>query len=534
MTCIPMNLKKHHLLLILFFLPLLPGYAQSNSFHMEYLNTVGTLQSRGVAEGPTGYFIGGMVQTSPGNNFDNYVMHTDVNGNPTWVYRYSDTVSWQITSALCITSDSGCAITGFVDTNNVTHWTVVRLDKNGNIRWAGKYKNPSGNAYPKKIKQTADGGFIATGEYVSATNSYYNILLKLDSAGNVQWSKRYLVHTAPVPSRNMDVLQTADGGYTMLGSSYQAGTLTDCRMIHVDSAGHFLWAKSYGGTYSDWPQGMMQLPNGNYVIAMNYYQNINFITYSGPMLLFTDSAGNELASKWHPSALDFRIAGINSAPNGNIMLSGMLYGPIGPFYACGASILYNANGQLQLVKLYGDNDMEEVFATTAVSGGGQLLAGDVITGNPNTMLLIKTDSLLAVPCNTTDSLVPPMANSHISYTTQPDDTLPLIHTNYVLNQLPFPQTVVNVCLTTGTENEKTAEQPVVFPNPSAGQFTIRLPDGNERWQVDVYDITGKCIRRIASEIPELQLNFEQEAAGMYLLRITRGTSCYSHKICIRR
>ncbi len=529
-----MLLKKHHLLLILFFLPLLPVYAQSTSFQVEYINTVGTLQSRGVAEGPTGYFIGGMVQTSPGNNFDNYVMHTDVNGNPTWVYRYSDTVSWHMTAALCTNSDSGCTITGFVDTNNVTHWTVVRLDKNGNIRWAARYKNPSGNAYPKKIKQTADGGFIATAEYVSTANSYYTVLLKLDAAGNVQWCKRYFVHTAPVASRNMDVLQAADGGYTMLGSSYQSGTQTDCRMIHVDSAGHFLWAKSYGGAYSDWPQGMMQLPNGNYVIAMNYYQYINFLIYSGPMLLFTDSAGNELASKWHPSALDFRIAGINPAPNGNIMLSGMLYGPIGPFYACGASILYNANGQLQLVKLYGDNDMEEVFATTAVSGGGQLLAGDVITGNPNTMLLIKTDSLLAVPCNTTDSLVAPMPNSHTFYTTQPDDTLPVIRTNYVLNQLPFPQTVVNVCLTTGTENEMAAVQPLVFPNPSAGQFTIRMPDGNTCWQVDIYDLTGKCIRSIPASAQEIQLNLEQEAGGLYLLRITGGEHRYYHKISISR
>lgn len=529
-----MILKKHHQLLFLFFLPWLPGFAQSTSFHMEYINTVGTLQSRGVAEGPTGYFIGGMVQTSSGNNFDNYVMHTDVNGNPIWVYRYSDTISWHTTADLCTNSDSGCSITGFVDTNNITWWTVTRLDKNGSILWAAKYRPTSGNAYPKKIIQTADGGFITTGEYVSSTNSAYTVLIKIDASGNLQWSKRFFIHTAPVASRNMDVLQTSDGGYTMFGSSYQPGTQTDCRMIHVDSAGHFLWAKSYGGSYSDWPQGMIQLPNGNYVIAMNYYQYVISAIYSGPMLLFTDSAGNELASKWHPSILDFRIAGINAASNGNIMLSGMSYGPLGPFYACGASILYNSSGQMQLVTFYGDNDMEEVFATTAVSGGGQLLAGDVITGNPNTMLLIKTDSLLAVPCNTTDSLVAPMANAHIYYTTQPDDTLLLNRTNYILNQLPFPQTVVNVCLTSGTENEKAQVQPAVFPNPSAGQFTIRMPDGNTHWQVDVYDLTGKCIRSVPASAQELQLNLEQVAGGLYLLRITGGSHHFYHKINISR
>lgn len=528
-----MILKKITLLLFVLLIKLQTGFTQIAPFQKEYINTVGTVQTRSICEGPAGYFMGGMVQTGPPSNYlENFIMHTDKNGNPNWAYRYTDSLTWHIVQSVCANSDSGCTFAGSNTVSALSYLTIVRLDKNGQIIWKYRYM-PGGYAYPKKIIQSADGGFVIVGEF-GYSSSYYAMLMKIDASGNLQWCKKKLIYTAPVPSRNMDVLQTPDGGFTFFCMSYQSTSGADSQLIHTDGSGNIIWTKSYGGNFADWPLAMVRKPDGKYIVAMRYFQYSGPLIYDGLLLIFTDSVGNILASKWHTSPMDVRIAGMHLTASGNIIATGMMYGPNGPFYTCGVSFLFNPNGQQIDMKLYGDNDFEEFFATAPITGSGQIIGGDVLTGNINTLLLMKTDSALGVACNTYDTLTVPLPCSPITYSVQADDTLQFVRTIFPVNAVYFGQTVVHVCGPTGIEEENTAVQPAVFPNPSAGQFTIRFPEGNERWQVDVYDISGKCIRRIASEIPELQLNLEQEAAGMYLLRITRGTYSYSHKISIRR
>ena len=103
---------------------------------------------------------------------------------------------------------------------------------------------------------TSDGGFALAG-----TQNSNVWLLKLDSAGNVQWNNTY----EETFDRGVNCLiQTQDGGYAMLGASIInpdfEGSPSTLEMLKVNSAGTFLWSKAYDVGISSW-DGHLIIPN---------------------------------------------------------------------------------------------------------------------------------------------------------------------------------------------------------------------------------------------------------------------------------
>src|SRR5690348_15353099 len=84
--------------------------------------------------------------------------------------------------------------------------------------WRTGEAGPDGSAL-QQIRQTADGGYIAAGSFTDANQDTGALLLKLDSAGNVQWQK----NLGPAGSTGAyfnAVQQTADSGYVAVGAYY--------------------------------------------------------------------------------------------------------------------------------------------------------------------------------------------------------------------------------------------------------------------------------------------------------------------------
>ena len=70
----------------------------------------------------------------------------------------------------------------------------------------------------------------------------------------------------------------------------------------------------------------------------------------------------------------------------------------------------------------------------------------------------------------------------------------------------------------------------VYPNPTTGMVNLNL--GKGKWQVQVYDITG---RKVMERQCEGQSNFDlsQQQKGLYLLKAQNGTEEYNTKIVVR-
>ena len=178
-----------------------------------------------------------------------------------------DDIGYDIVS----TSDSGYVIAGQTNSfgNGGYDGLLMKVNKKGNTVWS-KAAGGSGNDAFYGIKRTSYNGFIAVGQ----TKSYGNAagdawLVKLDSSGNVQWSKKY-------GDGNVDgevaweVIQLSDGGYAFCGTHKFTPGNAEGFMVRTDSQGNVLWSKQYGAPGSDQIWGLLE--DGNSIVTAGFYQ----------------------------------------------------------------------------------------------------------------------------------------------------------------------------------------------------------------------------------------------------------------------
>jgi hypothetical protein len=168
------------------------------------------------------------------------------------------------------------------------YW-IVKLDKYGNIKWD---KTIGGNNTDNlfSLQQTNDNGYILGGHSYSGKSGdktendrggeFFDYwVVKLDSAGNIQWDKT-------IGGNNNDYLycvrQTSDTGYILGGYSgsnksgdksenntYQDINFTyfDYWVVKLDSKGSIEWDKTVGKKFDDYLFSVQQTKNGDYVLG---------------------------------------------------------------------------------------------------------------------------------------------------------------------------------------------------------------------------------------------------------------------------
>ncbi|MFZ8835339.1 MAG: hypothetical protein ACO2O5_14280, partial [Candidatus Caldipriscus sp.] len=116
------------------------------------------------------------------------------------------------------------------------------------------------------VQQTSDGGYIVAGYTASfGAGSWDIFLIKTDANGNIQWAKTY---GGTDEDRAHSVQQTSDGGYIVAGVTFSFGTgYSDAFLVKTDANGNIVWAKTYGGTYSDYAYSVQQTSDGGYIVA---------------------------------------------------------------------------------------------------------------------------------------------------------------------------------------------------------------------------------------------------------------------------
>ncbi len=90
-----------------------------------------------------------------------------------------------------------------------------------------------------RIKLTDDHGYVLTGNTRSFGAGWQDVyLLKLNSAGEVEWSKTY---GATVGDFGLDVIQAKDGGYITVGQTFNFGAgNSEIYVVKTDSLGNEL------------------------------------------------------------------------------------------------------------------------------------------------------------------------------------------------------------------------------------------------------------------------------------------------------
>jgi hypothetical protein len=167
------------------------------------------------------------------------------------------------------TSDAGYIIGGTTDSYGAgsSDFLVLKLNSAGDLEWAKTY---GGTSYESlyEIQQTSDSGYIITGwtrSYGAGDLDF--LVLKLNSAGDLEWAKTYGGADADSPE---NIEQTSDGGYIVAGntSSFGAGS-SDVLIIKLSSAGDLEWAKTHGGSDLDYARSVQQTSDNGYIIGGN-------------------------------------------------------------------------------------------------------------------------------------------------------------------------------------------------------------------------------------------------------------------------
>jgi hypothetical protein len=121
--------------------------------------------------------------------------------------------------------------------------TVYKVDSAGNVQWSktiGSLSYTSEYLVASSIIQTNDGGYeIAGGWTIGVTYQYTPTLVKLDAQGNIQWVANY--STTPVLVSIPTRIRTSDGGFVYW---------TDGSIIKTDSSNNTQWVETFNYTDS--------------------------------------------------------------------------------------------------------------------------------------------------------------------------------------------------------------------------------------------------------------------------------------------
>ena len=110
-----------------------------------------------------------------------------------------------------------------------------------------------------------NGNFIIAG--VAAYNFYDMCLIKMNSAGDTLWTKKY--GGTGDDDGAYALSKSGDGGYILAG--WTNGPLSagdyDMYVVKVNNAGTFQWEKAFGTSSKEWANDVILTTDGNYLIA---------------------------------------------------------------------------------------------------------------------------------------------------------------------------------------------------------------------------------------------------------------------------
>ena len=364
-------------------------------------------------------------------------------------------------------SDYGCVITG-----SSTSAFTMKFDLNGEVVW-----NKSYDLYAKQLYSiiaTSDGGYIACGrDYEDINDNAF--LLKIDSLGNLQWSKTFY----STYWKNFDCITETNpnDGYFIGGFNinYQSDT-SKSFILKVDQNGDSLWQRQFERNISWRIRSIVKIPGG-YLIGNN--STIKDVGQNSIMRI--DEDANLKFLKTLDSDSTFKILTdlkiIN--PNKYVIASSKQF-------SSGLLLTVDSSGNIINEKIYLSPDFLTIRSALPIGNGDILFTGEVDYDpifTKNDVYALRTDSLLNAP--------PPNGVSNIN------NNIPKIFKLFQNYPNPFnPETIV--------------------------YFQINKIS---KLNISIYDITGKHVANLFNGVKEtgihrIDINFNifRLSSGIYFLK----------------
>lgn len=417
-----------------------------------------------------------------------------------------------------VCADGGFIICGGMDDNSgYTNMFLTKTDSAGNILWTktfGGWEHDNGLF----VKQTNDGGFIASGKTLisSGDNAY---IVKTDTNGNLLWSTT-VSHSIISGNYAYSIDQTTDSGYIISGYSTGLGAGNyNGLLIRMDSTGNVLWTKTYGLNQWDQFRSVYQTIDNGFLIAGTTDTSNDNTNSREILLLKTDSAGNVLWSKIFGNVNDnFSFKMIKESDSSYLM--------VGYIVAPGTDIHLlktDLNGNITWSKAYGTTNAEQGHDVIPLNDG-YLIGG---TSNSHGYL-IKTVINGISNCNET---APPVLTGTITYPvltvtyfTGTNDT----SYSVTVTSTPYTPLINTLCSSVSIE-ENTAD--VLFsisPNPTDDYVTVHFNlTSPQQTSVSLFNLCGQKLKTVLTEKQlageyEMKVDMRDLEAGIYFVKMSVG------------
>ena len=214
-----------------------------------------------VAKTSDGYFVAGYTTSSNGSH-DAMVSKIGPDGSLSWPANVVvGGTALDEAGAVVATPDGGCLVAGYTQSNDgdITgkgggDVLLFKLSPSGGVEWV---KTMGGSGYDRAFAliNTSDGGYALTGNTTSTDGDVTNSQVV---NGNAKlWLVKFNITTGtPVidwqktigdPTTNDEkgysIVQAANGGYTIAGTTYTSGSNPDIWVINTDNSGNVNWTK---------------------------------------------------------------------------------------------------------------------------------------------------------------------------------------------------------------------------------------------------------------------------------------------------
>ena len=495
------------------------AFCQS-TFQETYASGSGFIWSCAPAYDGEFVFVGSTTASGAGNA-DVCLMKMDNNGSLLWAKTYGDT-GVDYGNSVVQTLDSGFIIAGYTQRFGIAHnhVYVIKTDVDGNLVWSKTY-DANDDCSAKCISLTNDGGYIITGSSMvwgSMREEVY--LLKIDSAGNVLWSKSI---GDSYEDFGTYVQQTQDGGYIVAGCYMGTAVF----LVRTDSLGDTLWTKTYGGPLQC-PYSIIEAPDHGYFVAGISAYNTTDVN---GFILRTDSLGNISWVKLY-GTIGFDYFYMVSPAFGNGIIAAGFTNYTGQGAGDAYLVRVNSAGDTLWTKSFGDSLHQEGLCAIESTDHGYVMGG--LYGN-DLFYILKTDSSGNSFCNTNNPGTI-ISNPQIQVYNFGTNAIPVnTNANQCVNAVGNGGSMNTICSSLAL-NEVESHSLMVYPNPSHNSFFLQLEKLNRESKIEIADIFGKIIHEentSSQSKPEVEVHIENIQPGIYIVKVTALNKQWISKLIIQ-
>lgn len=237
-----------------------------------WTQTIGTNSSQqaySVVECQSGGFaFAGYTHSSENNNLDFWLVRTTSEGQALWNRTY-DTMGNEVCYSLVENHYGGFVLVGSkesIDTGELDGW-IISTDSIGNLHW-NRIFDMSGDDVCNKIIRKSNIGYVIVGTTENVLEGNYDaFVLNVLTNGNFSWNS---ILGGSYEEEAYAITSCQNGGYAITGYTIeetQYGMKTHILLARLESNGDLQWSKRYGGIGKEIGWSIIQSPSHDFIIA---------------------------------------------------------------------------------------------------------------------------------------------------------------------------------------------------------------------------------------------------------------------------